>query len=222
MKTKSFLLGCAAGVIALKSAQAADLPVKAKPVQFVKLCNLYGAGFYYIPGTDTCIKIGGYLRAQVEANSFDGFSAGSSNSPLGPSTITDGLFNRSSNGINFTGRGAISVDARTESEYGTIRSYLHVGYQNPTSGSAAVAFLSDRAFIQFAGFTFGLTQSFFDIFSNTELFTYTNAKTSGDTYYYGVTAWAYTASFGNGWSGTIAAEVQHNPAGVISGAIGRL
>ena len=198
MKTKSFLLGCAAGVIALTSAQAADLPVKAKPVQFVKLCSLYGAGFYYIPGTDTCIKIGGYLRAQVEANSFDGFSAGSTNSPLGPSTITDGRFDRFSNGINFTGRGAISVDARTESEYGTIRSYLHVGYQNATSGSAAVSFLSDRAFIQFAGFTFGLTQSFFDIFSNTELFTYTNAKTSGDTYYYGVTAWAYTASFGNG------------------------
>ncbi|MGB7257197.1 MAG: porin, partial [Pseudolabrys sp.] len=28
----------------------------AKPVQYVKICSLYGAGFYYIPGTDTCIK----------------------------------------------------------------------------------------------------------------------------------------------------------------------
>ena len=33
--------------------------LKAKPVQYVKICSLYGAGFYYIPGTDTCIKIGG-------------------------------------------------------------------------------------------------------------------------------------------------------------------
>ena len=31
--------------------------------QYVKICSLYGAGFYYIPGTDTCIKLGGYLRA---------------------------------------------------------------------------------------------------------------------------------------------------------------
>ena len=44
-------------------AQAADLLVKAAPVEYVKVCSLYGAGFFYIPGTDTCLKIGGYLRA---------------------------------------------------------------------------------------------------------------------------------------------------------------
>ena len=41
-------------------AQAADLPVKAKAVEYVRICSLYGAGFFYIPGTDTCIKLGGY------------------------------------------------------------------------------------------------------------------------------------------------------------------
>ncbi|HEX2654381.1 MAG TPA: porin, partial [Xanthobacteraceae bacterium] len=65
MKTvKSLLLGSAAGLVAVAGAQAADLPVKAAPVQYVKICSLYGAGFYYIPGTDTCIKIGGYVRAE--------------------------------------------------------------------------------------------------------------------------------------------------------------
>ena len=44
------------------------MPVKAKPVQYVKICSLYGDGFYYIPGTDTCLKIGGYLRVQAEYN----------------------------------------------------------------------------------------------------------------------------------------------------------
>src|SRR6185437_3910931 len=48
---KSLLLGTAAGLVAIAGAQAADLPVKAKPVQYVKICSLYGAGFYYIPGT---------------------------------------------------------------------------------------------------------------------------------------------------------------------------
>ena len=62
---KSLLLGSAAGLVAVAGAQAADLPVKAKPVEYVKICSLYGAGFYYIPGTDTCLKIGGWVRAEV-------------------------------------------------------------------------------------------------------------------------------------------------------------
>ena len=54
-----------AGLVAVAGAQAADLPVKAKPVQYVKICTLYGAGFYYMPGTDTCMKIGGWVRSAV-------------------------------------------------------------------------------------------------------------------------------------------------------------
>ncbi len=62
---KSLLLGAAAGLVAVAGAQAADLPVKAKPVQYVKICSLYGAGFYYIPGTDTCLKVGGWVRYET-------------------------------------------------------------------------------------------------------------------------------------------------------------
>ena len=65
---KSLLLGSAAGLVAVVGAQAADLPVKAKPVQYVKICSLYGAGFYYIPGSDICLKIGGYVRADYGWN----------------------------------------------------------------------------------------------------------------------------------------------------------
>ena len=62
---KSLLLGSAAGLVAMTGAQAADLPVKAKPVQYVKICSLYGVGFYYIPGTDMCLKVGGWARFEV-------------------------------------------------------------------------------------------------------------------------------------------------------------
>ena len=69
MKTiKSLVLGWAAGLLAMGGAQAADLPVKAKAVEYVKVCSLYGAGFFYIPGTDTCIKLGGYLRVDTSFN----------------------------------------------------------------------------------------------------------------------------------------------------------
>ena len=60
---KSLLLGTAAGFVAVAGAQAADMPVKAA-VQYVKICNLYRDGFYYIPGTYICLKLGGYVRAQ--------------------------------------------------------------------------------------------------------------------------------------------------------------
>ena len=74
------LLGSAAGIFAVTSGQAADLPVKAAPVQYVKVCNIYGAGFWYVPGTDTCIKFGTYARIDfVEGNSGSGVPLGSPN-----------------------------------------------------------------------------------------------------------------------------------------------
>ena len=71
---KSLLLGTAAGLVAVAGAQAADLPVKAKPVQYVKICSLYGAGFYYIPGTDTCLKVGGEVRVEADFNASGSFN----------------------------------------------------------------------------------------------------------------------------------------------------
>ena len=65
---KSLILGSAAGFVAMSGAQAADLPVKAKAVEYVRICSLYGAGFYYIPGTDTCIKLSGYVRVDMGVN----------------------------------------------------------------------------------------------------------------------------------------------------------
>ena len=65
---KSLLLGSAAGLVAVAGAQAADLPVKAKPVQYVKICTLYGDGFYYIPGSETCLRFSGYIRADYGYN----------------------------------------------------------------------------------------------------------------------------------------------------------
>ena len=67
---KSLILGSAAGLVAMSGAQAADLPVKAKAVEYVRICSLYGAGFFYIPGTDTCIKLGGYLRVDTTFNGW--------------------------------------------------------------------------------------------------------------------------------------------------------
>ena len=216
---KSLLLGTAAGLVAVAGAQAADMPVKAKPVQYVKICSLYGDAFYYIPGTDTCLKLGGYLRVQAEYN------AGGGGVPDGGTTQGgQARYNRfDTNDIDYRTRAALSWDVRQQTEYGTLRTYIRIGIQvtTPTDTEPAGATFWDRAFMQFAGFTVGKTQSFFDLFTYGGGMSYHNVRTSGDTGAAGLTVWAYTAQFGNGFSGTLSLEAPqgHNRAPVVNGQV---
>jgi hypothetical protein len=196
---KSLLLGSAAGLVAVAGAQAADLPVKAKPVQYVKICSLYGVGFYYIPGTDMCIKIGGWVRAEYGWGQNGNFAWGWANANVN---------NRATNNSDFRARGYITADARNQTEYGTVRGYIAVGLsENEHGGDVAASnnFSANRAFIQWAGFTFGRAQSFFDFYSNPAT-SYWGAFPGSDTGDGGWFVMGYTAQFGNGFSATLAAE----------------
>ncbi len=199
---KKILLGSAAAIIAAGGAQAADLPVKAKPVEYVKVCSLYGAGFWYVPGTDTCLKIGSYVRVQT---AWDAEGGGI---PIGFST-GGGQFTRTdTNEFNYRTRAALSVDLRTQTEYGTLRSYIEVGAEYTTaaaSGAVANAVFFDRGFIQFAGFTAGRIRSYFDINSFAP-YSYSNNRVSGDTGATGIYGIAYTAQFGNGVTASLSIE----------------
>jgi hypothetical protein len=204
---KSLLLG-SAGVLAVTAAQAADLPVKAKPVEYVKVCSLYGAGFYYIPGTDTCLKLGGYVRTEWNHNAAGSFVpfASAASSAAGASaryTLTD------TNDLISRTRLLWSLDARSQTEYGTLRAYGKVGIQWSTgdgvgAGSGAVAYY-ERAFIQFAGFTFGGAQSFFDFFAY-PAYSYQSSLIGSDTGGTSTTLLAYTAQLGNGVTATVSLE----------------
>jgi hypothetical protein len=196
---KSLLLGSATGLVAIAGAQAADLPVKAKPVQYVKICSLYGAGFYYIPGTDTCLKVGGFVRAETNIN-----TRGGSYAQWQVVNFDDRVFND----ITMRARGGLSLDARTETAYGTLRSYLNEAMQVTSGGPGGPALFgtwTNRAFIQFAGFTMGRAVSFFDFDPVSAYSNQTNtwgSSTGGA----GIFVWAYTAQFGNGFSASISAE----------------
>src|SRR5262249_51328055 len=99
-----------------------------------------------------------------------------------------------------------SVDLRTQTEYGTLRSYLDIGQQlTTTSGATADAVFFDRGFIQFAGFTAGKIRSYFDINSFAP-YSYSNNRVSGDTGATGIFGIAYTAQFGNGISASLSLE----------------
>jgi hypothetical protein len=200
---KSLLLGSAAGLIAVAGAQAADLPVKAKAVEYVKICSLYGVGYYYIPGTDTCIKIGGYVRFEAYHNypqQASGYSERTSNI---------GYFTRHSNTFATQARFRMTGDVRTQTEYGTLRAYFAFGinaanasYENsPTALTTAM----ERAFIQFAGFTIGRADTFF-AFYNGAAYGLIPMFLDGSSGPAGHNVFAYTWQFGNGLSASLSIE----------------
>ena len=164
----------------------------------MKVCSLYGAGFYYIPGTDICLKVGGWMRFEYGWGS-------NGNLAWGPFAGYAGT--RASNNSVMRARGYITADARSQTAYGTVRSYIAVGLSENDVGlnTAANVFSANRAFIQWAGFTFGRAQSFYDFYSSpaTSLWAAFPASDSGDP---GWMVAAYTAQFGGGFSATISAE----------------
>jgi hypothetical protein len=216
---RTLILGSAAGLMAISGAAAADLPVKANAVEYVKICSLYGAGFFFIPGTDTCIKLGGYFRADV---TFNGGAAHGQPAWNGDA----GQQNRYADYYVARSRMALTIDTRTASDYGVVRTFGQANFQfttlggssfspntiNATSPVAGTQLLDtagggyvavEYLFIQFAGFTFGKSASGYaspwqGFPGNLSSFLLGGQNT--DT---GVNNIQYTAQFGNGVSGTI-------------------
>src|SRR5450432_392028 len=215
---KSLILGSAAGLLAMSGAQAADLPVKAKAVEYVRICSLYGAGFFYIPGTDTCIKLGGYVRVDTT------FNGSIQDQPAWSADLGQG--NRYRDYLSTRARLALTVDTRTATEYGVVRTFgqgdftfdelanstFNPNFLNTNLGNNVNLLSSpgngfvvvENLFIQFAGFTFGKSSSAYA----TPWHGYLGGQNSsyllgGHDTVTGVNNIQYTAQFGNGVSGTI-------------------
>jgi hypothetical protein len=215
---RNLVLGSAATLLAMGSAGAADLPIKAKAVEYVRVCSLYGAGFFYIPGTDTCIKFGGYLRVDTT------FNGGAHGQPAWSGDIGQG--NRYRDYFSSRSRLALAIDTRTATEYGVVRTFGQGDFQfttlggstyspnsinssfpvagsnlldAPGGGYVAVEFL----FIQFAGFTFGKSASAYATPWHGAPGNITSNLIGGHTTDTGVNNIQYTAQFGNGVSASI-------------------
>lgn len=219
---KSLLLGSVAGLAAAAGAQAADLPMKkAAPVEYVRVCSVHGAGFFYIPGSDTCIKIGGRVRAEYRyLESTSSFSRERPNNGNGSIRLADGRwFNpgRASDATGFRARGRINVDARTATEWGTLRTFVQVDVTANTGnylgagrngfgpGVDTTDVALDKAYIQWAGITAGRISSFFDFYASAINFGSGYMASLGSDNG-SVNTLAYTATFGNGFSATLALE----------------
>ena len=209
---KSLLLGSAAGLVAVAGAQAADLPVKAKPVEYVKICSIYGAGFFYIPGTDTCIKIGGWVRAEYAlgetGNSHAQFIAGGG-----------GRNNRiNSTDTRFRARTVLSLDVRTQTEYGTVRAYNRFGFTQDSTDDCRAACSTPNARSSRSPASPSARRSPTSTSSAARSATVAaTAVTSRSTAPAARVVFAYSATLGNGLTATIAARRRHRSAAPASG-----
>ena len=182
MTMKTVLLGAAAGLVTVGAAQAADLPMtKAEAVEYVRVCTEFGEGFFYIPGTDTCLKIAGEIRADYQFDQRD---------------------SRLDDVTAFDTEARVKWDARTATEYGTLRSYIQINF-NWSANNPGTATHVDKAFIQWGPITAGKAHSFFGLYdadyANTIFANYYAAALDANLL-------AYTAVFGGGFSATLSVE----------------
>src|SRR6516225_9610941 len=144
------ILAVAGGLVVAGGAQAADLPsLKAAPVEYVRICDAYGAGFFYIPGTDTCLRVGGLVLAETRAFNpsyavlgafFYGTGAAAPATGLipGAGTYTN---QRSRDAYGYAALGRIELDSRTQTGYGTLRTFMRADAYFGSSGNASLGSL---------------------------------------------------------------------------------
>ncbi|QEN88007.1 porin [Labrys sp. KNU-23] len=209
MSLKPLLLGAAAAIAAVGAAEAADLPMtKGEAVEYVKVCSAFGEGFFYIPGTDTCLKIGGEIRADYRVFGGDsGYRLVNINNVL---QLRSAKFSRNDDRSAFNTQGRIWFDARTETDWGLLRSYFQINADShpiSSQGRGGVyngnRFSVDKAFIQLGGLTAGYAHSFFGFYDNDF------GNTIWAPYYAEsntVNLLAYTAEFGGGFKATLSIE----------------
>ena len=192
---KALLLGATAGLVSVAGAQAADLPGKAAPASYVKICDTYGAGYFFIPGSNTCLKIGGDVRLHL----------------LTGTTTAAG-----DNSIQNATRFRLNADARSQTEYGLLRAFGEVLFRRGSSASGYMNLgattqpdqsltVLNAAFIQFGPLTAGYAPSFFNFYGGGGFADGLGAGPFNPSTT-NTTLLAFTASFGGGILATLSVE----------------
>ena len=239
---KSLLLGSAAGIVAVASAQAADLPTrKAAPVEYVKVCNVGGITGWTLPGSDTCVKFSGYITAQVTGGNLQtqynygsignaAFAASNFFIPQDPgvaaglasisgldSRVTPRVliaaspaqsnvkFNR--NQVGWTTRANFGFDIASNTAYGPLIGHFDINSENGNGfDNTGNSTYLNTGYLTWAGITAGKAQSFYSFTGGGD--NWANFASPDQKGFNEPDLLAYTASFGGGFSATIAAQSQ--------------
>ncbi|MGO9135228.1 MAG: porin [Methylovirgula sp.] len=191
------------------------------PPTFAGVCNVYGTAFFYLPGTDSCLKIGGLVYGEADiaapAYSVNGQTFEGNGTPRGGGYVPSrAQFATAAqrNAFGYVTLGRVELDARKPTPYGSLRAFLRAdnlfgatdnGLASGAPGSLYApgvhdAIVLNKAFLQFAGLTAGYAQSMFDFYADAENWGYLRGSNAT------VPLLAYTASFGDGYSATLSVE----------------
>jgi hypothetical protein len=202
MNIKTLLLGSAAVMVAVSGARAADaIVIEPEPVEYVRVCDAYGAGWWYIPGTETCIKFDGEVRVQYDVKHYH----------------DDEDDETSSHDADYRAR--LNVRAANETEYGSLISRIrfeasggadsetvagggHNDMVSETEGPDAAGTVVNVATISLAGFEIGYGDSYWNRAGG---FGYYNARFDGYTSGHTGLYFDYTYA-ANGFTATIGIE----------------
>jgi len=223
MNIKSLLLGSAAVLVAATGARAADAIVIAEPepVEYVRVCDTYGAGYFYIPGTETCMRIHGYVRAEATAGD-NVYATRLSKEIRVRNTAAPYAYTgvRISSGVDNTiderdtydwmTRAAVRFSTASETELGTLRTYIDTRFQWADGRDAGSTGTLRNAWIELGGFRVGMGDTSFVSWTNSygtvwndDVITQLGKRTN---------FLSYTFNAGNGLSAMIALEQGNNQA----------
>jgi hypothetical protein len=204
---KSLLLGSAATLVVAASAQAADLPTKkgAPAAEYVRVCQVGAIAGFIIPGSDTCLKISGYVNAQIAfGNVKDEYALAPYPVTLGGGLMALTKADKYVSDIGFSTRGQVNFDAVTNTAMGPLLAHIEIQSNSGTGfdplGNGAVL---NAGYVQWAGITAGKHGSFYDYLAGGDTWKdFFSPDHSGTP----INLLAYTASFGGGFSATLSLE----------------
>jgi hypothetical protein len=201
---KSLLLGSAATLMVVAGAQAADLPTKkgAPAAEYVKVCQVGSIAGFIIPGSDTCLKISGYVNAQIAGGNVSDERQIQVLNSVGFEAITKAA--KYVSDIGFSTRGQVNFDAVTNTAMGPLLAHIEIQSNSGTGfdplGNGAVL---NAGYVQWAGITAGKHGSFYDYLAGGDTWKdFFSPDHSGTP----INLLAYTASFGGGFSATLSLE----------------
>ena len=209
------LLACGSALFVAGAASAADLPSrKAGPVSYVKICDAYGAGYFSLPGSDTCVRVAGYVRAEWQ------YTPGQRMFSVATGALTQVGGSQDTTGVE--SRGVVQLDARTPTEFGTVRTNLRLRAaassgirRQGSAGNFATTYPGgnqpqnagitlERAYIEWAGFKFGNMSTEWNNWPSGTIVGFLGDFVAGWTN--GVKAISYTKKFGGGWTAIVSIE----------------
>ncbi|EJF74834.1 hypothetical protein ME7_01205 [Bartonella birtlesii LL-WM9] len=193
MNIKSLFLSSAAVFLAISGAQAASTVIpEPEPVEYVRVCDAYGKGYFYIPGTETCMRLSGNVRTDFLGG--DNIDA-TTNAELAAKRKT----------YSASSQLTLVFQTASETEMGTLRSYARVS-SNWSNGANKDGAKLAAAYIELGGFRVGLDDTIFNSWTGD----YGNVLNDDSIAPAGITRTnfiSYTFSGDSGFSAIIGAEL---------------